>query len=712
MSLNPRTWFGRKSAAALNNQGGGVAASTRENQSMGAWTGVFKGWEPRAVSPWLYEALKEAVPMLDGGISRLVTLDGIIEVEGDNATLVAEIAEWMSNVPVNDLETGFQAAYASGGEELYEQGLAVTEFIYAADGRDVIGLRVADSKGIGFIRDTDRMRVFYRAPGAAGDKRADGMGNIEQILRGSVRSGDRISALAGAGYVELAPEQLMIAVNRPEADNPYGTSVLRSLPFVAQIILRMQNSTARVWERFGDPSFHVGYSTKNRKVDNAEAMKRAQAVATGLASALAGKAAGNSVDLATGTGADDEIKIDVIGAVGEALEIEMPAKHMLEQIVAAFNLPAWMLGISWSQAAGIGEPQSELVLQDAKTRFARREPGLRRPIEAMLRARGRTWKPGDWKLVQRLPSLHDEVKRAQANFLNRQAEMMGRESGGQSRGLDNQLRSARQAGRKSAEEEGGGEPWAEGDSQLPKIEASTITAMVDRWGGVKREVLQMLDLDTPGEQTFKFNMDLLPVLLAEAAPLTRDLAEQLLDGSLQAWDRGVDNAAGELQPAKRAGQARAKDSAFWDDPLFQQAVEQMRAAIREKLIDEGLELVTDGVLRTYRERIVTALASGEFDGQNPINVARELSARFDAGEYNWERLARSEIAQAQSTGKLDLYREQGVTTYDYETAGDGKVSRICQDLAAAGPYRVDDPGAPLPMRDSHPNCRCTIVART
>lgn len=711
MSLNPRTWFGRKSAAALHNQGGSVAASTRESQSMGAWTGIFSNWEPRTVSPWLYEALKEAVPMLDGGISRLVTLDGIIEVEGDNEQLVAEIAEWMTNVPVNDLETGFQAAYASGGEELYEQGLAVTEFIYDAAGRDVIGLRVADSKGIGFVRDTDRLRVFYRAPAAAGDKRSDGMGNIEQILRGGVRSGNPISAVTGAGYVELDPAQLMIAVNRPEADNPYGTSVLRSLPFVAQIILRMQNSTARVWERFGDPSFHVSYSTKNRKIDSAEAMKRAQSVAAGLASALAGKAAGNSVDLATGTGADDEIKIDVIGAVGEALEIEMPAKHMLEQIVAAFNLPAWMLGISWSQAAGIGEPQSELVLQDAKTRFARREPGLRRPIEAMLRARGRTWKPGDWRLVQRLPSLHDEVKRAQANFLNRQAEMMGRAGGGQSRGLDNQLRSARQTGRKSAPEDGGGEPWAEADSNLPKIEASTIAAMVGRWGGVQREVLHALDLDAPGEGAFKFDMDLLPALLAEVETLSGDLAEQLLDGSLQAWDRGVANAVPELPPAKRAGQVRAKDSAFWDDPLFQQAVEKMRAAIREKLIEEGLELVTAGVLRTYQDQIVTALASGEFDGQNPINVARELAARFDAGEYNWERLARSEIAQAQSTGKLDLYREQGVTTYDYETAGDGKVSRICLELEAASPYRLDDLASPLPMRDSHPNCRCTIVAR-
>lgn len=730
MNLNPRTWFSQKNAAALHNQGGGIAASIRESRALGPYTGVFDQWntEPRSVSPWLYESLKEAIPMLDGGISRLVTLDGIIEVEGGNDRLVSEITEWMQNIPVNDLETGFQAAYASGGEELYEQGLAVTEFVYDAKGRDVIGLRVADSKGIHYVRDSDRIRVFYRAPSVAGDRRPDGMGNVEQILRGAVRASDRVTALLGHGYVELDPQQLMIAVHRPEADNPYGTSVLRSLPFVSQIILRMQNATGRVWERFGDPSFHVAYSTKNRKIDNAGAQRRAETIASGLATALAGKKAGNSVDLATGVGADDEISINVIGAVSEALQIEMPARHMLEQVVAAFNLPAWMLGITWAQAAGIGEPQSELVLQDAKTRFARRDPGLRRPIEAMLRARGRTWKAGDWTLVQRLPSLHDEVKRAQANFLNQQALMMQRESGGSPTGLDNQMRSGRQGRRKVAsEDEGGGEPWAEQDKQLPRIELGTIGTLLARWKGAKREVLSLLGLDAPAGDTFVFDLAQLPALLVEQQMLTRDLAAELLDGSMQAWERGAANAQADIPPALVANgpksaqrkqvrrlllraHAAGRKSDWWDDPLFQAAVERMRQAIRHKLIAEGLDLVSGGVARTYRAQIVSALASGEFDGWNPVNVASALSARFDAGDYNWERLARSEIAAAQSTGKLDLYREQGVTLYDYVTADDERVSAICRTHEANGPYRIDDPAAPLPMHDSHPNCRCTIVA--
>ncbi|MBB5885475.1 hypothetical protein DYQ93_11400 [Xanthomonas sp. LMG 8992] len=708
MNLNP--FRRRKSADATRNQRGSVAAATRDAHGLGAWSGILGQWEPRAVSPWLYEALKEAVPMLDAGISRLATLDGIIQVQGDNDKLVAEIEDWMANVPVNDLENGFQAAYASQSEELYEQGLGVVEFVYSPDGRDVVGLRVADSKGIGFVRDSDRMRVFYRAPRVDGDRRADGMGNVESILRRAVRSSDPVSTLTGVGYTELDPAQLMISVHRPEADNPYGTSVLRSVPFVVQILLRMQNATGRVWERFGDPSFHVQYSTKNRKITSGDAQKRAEQITAALGQALTAKASGNSVDLSTGTGADDEININVIGAVGEALEIEMPAKHMLEQIVAALEVPAWMLGVSWAQATGIGEPQSELVLQSSKTRFARRESSLRRPIEAMLRARGRTWKRGDWALVQQLPNLRDELKRAQANFLNRQAEMMG--SGGADpaaspRGVDNNLRAARASQRKGADDPEG-EPWAESDPALHALERRTIEGMGATWSAHAGRVMELLGLAQPGTEPYRFDLQQLPQMLYLGDRASATLGAQLLSASVDAWDRGVANAAEDVGGGKHARKAPV---ALEDDPELVDAIARMRESIRAQLRSSGLAKVSDGIVRVYRERIVAALTAGEFDGQNPVNVARELSERFDAGDYNWERLARSEIGEAQAVGKMDLYAQQGVEWYDYETAGDGKVSRICRELEAAGPYRVGDPASPIPVRDSHPNCRCTARAR-
>lgn len=715
MNFKPLEWFRRKHTDTdpTRNQGGGIALSTRETQPMGQWSGVFGSWEPRSKSPWLLEAMREALPVLDGGINRLTTMDGIIQVEGDNDKLVQEIEQWMENIPVNDLETGYQAFYAGQGAEHYEQGCGVGEFIYDAKGRDVIGLRVADSKGIGFVRGEERMHVFYRAPGADRDWRPDGLGTVESILRGSVR-GDAISVLRGNGYVELDPRQCVFALHRPEADNPYGTSVLRSMPFVAQLLLKMENASGRAWERFGDPPFHIHYSTKNRKISAADALKRSQTIANDLARALSAKTRGNSMDLATAAAADDDVKVDVIGAEGVALQIEMPARHMLEQIVAGFGLPPWMLGITWSQASGIGEQQSVVVLQESQTRFSLRKPGLARPIVAMLRARGRTWKPGDWKLTQRLPNLMDEAKRAQAEFLRAQTALMLNESGQvepleTGRGIDNNLRTSRGGRRKvkatdDNSEDGGGESWAESDPELPELEASTTTAMLAAWATLQSATLNALDLSHPSGDSFAFPESKLASLLVMGQEQIRKQSGLLLDGQMAAWNRGVSNAADEVAPVKAV-----KASPLFDDPLVVQAIEQLRDSMRGHLARRGLELVTDGVARTFRQKIVAALASGEFDGQNPVNVARELRRRFDAGDYNWERLARSEIAMAQSDGKLDLYEQQGVTTVDYETAGDSKVSAICRELERAGPYRVRS--APVPVRDSHPNCRCTIRAK-
>ncbi|RRN78557.1 hypothetical protein EIM50_13790 [Pseudoxanthomonas sp. SGD-10] len=711
MNLNPLSWFKSAATDPTRNQSGGIVASIRDQQAMGPWSDILGDWVPRTVSPWLYEALKEAVPMLDGGLGRLVTLDGILAVEGDNDRIVSIIEDWMRNVPVNDLETGYQAAYASQGEEIYEQGHGVIEFVYDDKGREVVGLRVADSKGTAFVRDSDRMRIFYRAPCIDGGRRPDGLDQVERLLTGRVRGQVTSGMLTDVGYVELDPAQLVISVHRPEADNPYGTSLLRSLPFVAQNLLRMQNATGRVWTRFGDPSFHIQFATKSPKIDPGEAQRRANNVAADLAKALAAKERGNSVDLATGVGMNDTITIDVIGAVAETLSIEMPARHMIEQIVAAFGIPAWMIGVSWAQAAGIAEPQSELVLQDAITRFERREPALRRPIEAMLRGRRITWKRGDWRLVQRLPNLHDELKRAQAGFLRAQTAMMGRQGGEATttapRGLDNNLRASRgglrkgaQACRHKAEDDAGGESWAERDPALPVLERDSQQALLGDWHALRDDVVRLLVPERTA-QTWAFDISQLPPLVTRIDAGAATLADTLLEWQLAAWERGVENAL--------AGQRHKAAKAAWDDdPQIAAMVEAMRSAARAYLRERGLAYVQDGMDRLLRESVVSALAAGAYDGLNALAVAEQLERRFGAGDYNWERLARSEIAEAQVDGKLDLYAEQGIDEYAIVAAPDA--CPTCLRLAAEGPYRIGGLAAPRPVTGTHPNCRCSVEA--
>lgn len=442
MNLNPLRWLGRKSVT-----GGVISQSNREAAALGAWTGTLGGWVPRQCNPHLYENLREAIPIIDAGLRRLGAMDGLITIEGDNDALVAEIEDWAKHVPVNDLETGLQAFYASQGGEIYEQGFGVGEIVLGPRGRDVVGLRVADSKGVIFSRGAGGLRAFYRPPAPPSPVRPDGLDTVETLLRGGSRVTTE-TGLLSLGFAELDLKTIVVGLHEPEADNPYGTSVLRSLPFCAQILLRMENAVGRVWERFGDPIFHVVYKTKNRKLDAEALNQRATSILKNLAAALAAKARGNSVDFSTGVGADDEVSLDIVGADGQVLQIDAPVSHILQQVTSAFGLPPWMLGVQAQAVQGQSEQQAVLVLQDSQTRFARRSPGLERIVATMLRSRGRTWKPGDWSLGQKLPNLMDEARRAQAEFLRAQTAMMlgsaeaAANDGAGPVGIDNGLRSA------------------------------------------------------------------------------------------------------------------------------------------------------------------------------------------------------------------------------------------------------------------------------
>lgn len=412
-------WLGIKSNTAS------TSAVVRAGSELGPFDQTLQSFKAREVNPWYYEAMREALAPIDSGIGTLVTLDGIVRVEGAGDKVVRMIAdEFMPNIPVNDLETGFQAFYSSQGNELYEQGLGIGEMCMDESGRELVGLRVADSKGIYFRRGADlRLETWYRPPASNCYARRDGTDNVETLLRNRVQTATS-EILLGSAYAQLDPRQLVYSLNAPEADKPYGVSTLRSLEFVTKIILQIQNATSQTWGRFGDPVFSITYKTKNRSGQQVDLDQRRNRIAADFAAALTAKRKGNSVDFVQAIGADDELTISVIGHDGQVLEMEMPARHMLEMVVSKFKLAAWMLGFQWSTSERLAEQQSELALHESRVRWERRLPGLTRVVETWLRGRRATWKAGDWRLVQEVPNLRDLLKRAQAEFLAAQTRLM------------------------------------------------------------------------------------------------------------------------------------------------------------------------------------------------------------------------------------------------------------------------------------------------
>ena len=364
----------------------------RSTDGQGPFTKYFTNFVPRKIDPKFFEFLIESVPICGAAVNRLVTLDGIPVVTGDNEQLVAEINEWMQHVQVNDMQRGLQAFHQCLSRETFEQGFGFGEFIANKERSDIIGLRVADSKTIKFSRDESGLRVYQRADNDIQER-------------------------------ELNQENLIYFSINNENQNPYGTPILRGCEFVAKIITTIYQATGNTWKRFGDPSYSVVYKTS--KKDGTDLKERREQISTELNQAARLKEEGKSVDFVRAIDKDSDITIKVIGADNTViLDMDVPLKYLVQDVCGITGLPPWMLGYSFSTTERRANFEAEMVLADVSVRQEAKTPHFERLIATMLRLRGRTWKPGDWKLEWKQVNLHDIVAQAQARFLNAQAEQM------------------------------------------------------------------------------------------------------------------------------------------------------------------------------------------------------------------------------------------------------------------------------------------------
>lgn len=729
MNINPRTWFaGAKGANPVSS-----SALVRAQMAMGPWQQALGMFIPREVNPWFLEALRESLGILDGAVNRMVTIDGIIDVEGGNDALVQLIKrELIGAIPVGDKNAGLQAFYTGMGQEQYEQGFSLGEMVFDRRGREIVALRVADSKGVLFHRnlDTGVMESWYLPPMPNALGRRDGTDSVQNVLRNSPRQLN-VNLIQGRGYEFLNPNTLVYSVFNPENDLPYGVSLFRGIEFVSQIMLRMHNATSQAWDRFGDPSFHVSYKTKNRSLKDAPLEARRRKIADDFGAALNAKRMGNSADFVTAVGADDDIAIDIIGGNGKVLSIEMPAQQMFEQILAKTGLASWVLGVQLGRApAGLADNQAEMMLQDSKTRFESRVPALDQLVANWLRGRGKTWKPGDWQLVQRLPNLRDELKRAQSKFLEAQTQMMLSSAGVAAQNGDpvtvgpqavNALPSSGKAAHEIAAsmfddpivraalmdtvrkqlnhthtKGAGKETWAIDDPNLPRIQTAAVATLQSAWKALANQTLQALELPVKKAQGEVFTFDItsqlqqLAQLQAQFVASSTAADAALVQLSLEIWVRGIENAATAVDREAEAEQVIAHARAM--RALSTQA--ELRAAVQKTTV------------RVYQDDIVQALTEGVYNGTNPRQVAAELRKKFDGHDYDWQRLAESEMAAAHAQGNADALAGMGIAQYDWILAPDA--CPICTKIAEAGPYNVGS--GPMPVRDSHPGCFCVIAA--
>lgn len=290
--------------------------------------GMMDNYVPLAAPQMhLYYALREAVPVIDAAIFKIVRLTGGFTVECRDAKAQAALDLFLQNVPVGGNQQGIDAFVATYFEQLLTCGTAVGEI-------------VTDGQG--------RIAALYNAPLKDIElRRAENGLGIEPCVRSGVEA-------VPVKY----PELVMLSVLNPEPGQLTGNSMLKGLPFVSSVLMKIFGAIGTNWERVGNVRFAVTYKPQNDAMDRAYAKDRALQVA---------KEWGET--MRTGGGVKDfvavgDVQIKVIGADNQVLDSEVPVRQMLEQIVAKTGLPPFMLGLSWSATERMSSQQADTLTSE------------------------------------------------------------------------------------------------------------------------------------------------------------------------------------------------------------------------------------------------------------------------------------------------------------------------------------------------------------
>lgn len=349
--------------------------------------GILDGYVPLAAPQIkLYYALREAVPVIDAAVFKLVRLTGGFSVECDSAAAQAAVDEFIQSVPVGGNRQGLSAFVSSYFEQLLTCGTALGEIVTDTDGVP---------------------RALFNAP----------LENIE--LKRSENGFDiDIFTRNGTELQKVArPEMCLLSVLNPEPGTLTGNSMLKGLPFVSSILLKIFDSIGANWERVGNLRFAVTYNPKNDAMDRAYAKDRALQVAREWGEAMQ---SGSEVRDFVAVG---DVQIKVIGADNQILDSEVPVRQMLEQIVAKTGLPPFMLGLSWSSTERMSSQQADMLTSELEAYRRILTPVIRKICTAYLRSMGYSCNA---RVVWDDITLQDEVELSRAELYRAQAEKIRR----------------------------------------------------------------------------------------------------------------------------------------------------------------------------------------------------------------------------------------------------------------------------------------------
>lgn len=332
--------------------GGSAAAPVQLRDPRGHPFGALEGYVPlRSGEMKLYRAVREAVPVVDAAIVKLVRLCGGVRAVCRDPAGQEGLDRFLRTVPTGRGQRGIQSFLDSYLDSMLVCGRAVGEIVPRAGGRDIAAVLC---------------------------------GSVEQI---GIREGEHpldfaLCAREPDGTLRPLPRQdlLLFTPFQPEAENPYGVSLLRSMPFLAELLVKIWHAMGQNWERMGN----VRFAVVCRDGGDAMAEERCARMAREWSAAMAAGREGSLRDFV----ACGDVEIRVIGADSQIPDSEVPVRQILEQLVAKTGIPPFLLGLSWSSTERMSSQQADIMTSEIEAIRRSLTPVVERICALWLRLQG------------------------------------------------------------------------------------------------------------------------------------------------------------------------------------------------------------------------------------------------------------------------------------------------------------------------------------
>ncbi|ARP49529.1 MULTISPECIES: serine/threonine protein phosphatase [Caproicibacterium] len=327
----------------------------------------------------LYWKLRQAVPVIDAAIDKLVRLVGKFRIVCAGEDTRLELEQFLRTVPVGTGGAGITAFLDCYLDQLLTCGNAVGEAVVQGG----------------------ELRALYNAS----------LQDVELRAKSPVEIEVRRRCVGGSRPVPY-PELVFHTALNPLPGSAKGRSILQGLPFVTNILVTIFHTIGVNWERVGNVRFAVT-CTPNED-DRAFAAEHAEQMAQEWSRAMRPDSRSDFV-------AVGDVHIQAIGADNQVLDSAVPVRQMLEQIVAKLGLPPFLLGLTWSSTERMSGQQADILTSELEAYRRLLNPIIRRICTLWLQLSGRGNVPFqiEWNDV----TLQDATELATAALTRAQTEL-------------------------------------------------------------------------------------------------------------------------------------------------------------------------------------------------------------------------------------------------------------------------------------------------